>query len=91
MSICTANQSLVRELRGEGVAWPPNALATIAAHGNVAMLQFAYDDGLLFDAPEARAQAARQTSTNGLTKLRFLHEHGCPGPHRCVQRRSSQI
>jgi hypothetical protein len=83
-AIRTANQSLVRKLRGEGVAWPPDALVAIAANGNVAMLQFAYEDGLLFDAPEACAQAARQRSANGLAKLRFLHEHGCPWDHTAV-------
>jgi hypothetical protein len=84
VAICTANQSLVRDLRCEGVAWPPNALAAIAAHGNVAMLQFAYDDGLPFNIPKACAQAARQKSANGLAKLRFLHEHGCPWDHTAV-------
>jgi hypothetical protein len=84
VAICTANQSLVRDLRCEGVAWPPNALVAIAANGNVAMLQFAYEDGLPFNVPAACAQAARQKSTNGLAKLRFLHEHGCPWDHTAV-------
>jgi hypothetical protein len=84
VAICTANQSLVRDLRCEGVAWPPNALVAIAANGNVAMLQFAYEDGLPFNVPAACAQAACQKSTNGLAKLRFLHEHGCPWDHTAV-------
>jgi hypothetical protein len=80
-ALTAANLDVARYMRHEGASWPEDALALVIDYGDIALLQFAYEDGVAFNTADAPYRALMR---NKPELLPTLHEYGCPWDHRVV-------